>query len=73
MIGRLLHILGFCQHSRTTFPQTPRGQAHADAHVTCLDCGREYAYDWGKMRVAQLSNSVLLFHPCLKKSVSQKP
>ncbi len=22
-------------------------------HVTCLDCGREFWYDWGRMRLSR--------------------
>jgi hypothetical protein len=47
-----------CWHKRTTFPLTSRrGQRRSEAasrtgtYVVCLDCGREFAYDWQKMRV----------------------
>lgn len=51
-----------CWHKRTTFPQTNRkGQrrsAHAQrgAYVVCLDCGKEFAYDWQKMRIMSSRN-----------------
>jgi hypothetical protein len=69
MIGWLLHVLGICQHRRLTFPQTLRSRAATSPTRTCLDCGREFEYDWGKMQVAQLSNSMLLSTPCHKLSV----
>jgi len=43
-----------CPHRRTTFPlKPPRGTDY----VVCLDCGREFDYDWqnmsrGKMKEA---------------------
>lgn len=38
-----------CRHRRLTFPLTAREDGGA-AHVTCLDCGREFWYDWERMR-----------------------
>jgi hypothetical protein len=46
-----------CWHKRTTFPISNRkGQrrsasAQHGTYVVCLDCGKEFAYDWQKMRV----------------------
>lgn len=76
MIDRLLNVLGICQHSRTTFPQSPRGRYDVAAHITCLECGREFEYDWETMstkKVAQSIFPVVSFPPCLKKSVLVKP
>ncbi|MGH9466263.1 MAG: hypothetical protein ACRD1Y_02800 [Terriglobales bacterium] len=52
-------ILG-CPHNHLSFPIVthepnpplpPAGQPpHPQAHVTCLDCGREFWYDWSRMR-----------------------
>jgi Fe2+ or Zn2+ uptake regulation protein len=39
MLEKLFDWLFRCTH--TTFPQG----RHPHAHVTCLDCGREFAYD----------------------------
>ena len=49
------------RHQRTTFPLTPGRksagslQRHANAatYVVCLDCGKEFAYDWKAMRVGE--------------------
>ena len=38
-----------CRHARVSFPQTPKGSCRA--YVACLDCGREFAYDWQAMRM----------------------
>jgi hypothetical protein len=45
-----------CWHKRTTFPITNRkGERRSDVqrgtYVVCLDCGKEFAYDWQKMRI----------------------
>lgn len=46
-----------CWHKRTTFPLTSRrgerrsGASQKGTYVACLDCGKEFAYDWQKMRV----------------------
>jgi hypothetical protein len=55
-----LQIFFGCGHRNTTFPQTPvrRGgqavrsttESAAQTYVACLDCGKELAYDWEKMR-----------------------
>jgi hypothetical protein len=46
-----------CWHKRTTFPITNRngqrrsGDAQRGTYVVCLDCGKEFAYDWQRMRM----------------------
>ncbi len=47
-----------CWHKRCTFPITVRGKqrrsiAAASAtgtYVVCLDCGREFPYDWSRLK-----------------------
>ena len=49
-----------CSHRRTTFPITLRASAGAEGeqstyvetYIVCLDCGRQFAYDWTRMRLA---------------------
>jgi hypothetical protein len=62
MLQSLINAFFGCSHHRTTFPQTPArkstGYAAAGSHrigtyVTCLDCGKELAYDWEEMRVGK--------------------
>jgi hypothetical protein len=59
MLNAFLNSLFGCSHSRTTFPQTPgRTGKSATAgrngmYVVCLDCGKEFAYDWNEMRVGR--------------------
>jgi hypothetical protein len=62
-----LQMLFGCRHRNTTFPQTPvrrsadlgrsTTQPVAQTYVACLDCGKELAYDWEKMR--RVTNSRL--------------
>lgn len=48
----LFSLFAGCLHRHTTFPQSPRrGTPAADPHVTCLDCGAEFGYDWSAMRI----------------------
>ena len=59
MFQSLLNTLFGCTHQRTTFPQTPLrksgyqapGATRNGTYVVCLDCGKEFAYDWHRMRV----------------------
>ncbi|HTT62237.1 MAG TPA: hypothetical protein VMG35_10370 [Bryobacteraceae bacterium] len=59
MLNNLLNLLFGCSHRRTTFPITParragysqsRGQRHS-TYVVCLDCGKEFGYDWSEMHI----------------------
>lgn len=58
MFGSLMDLLFGCTHARYTFPMTAKsGQRRPEvASVTgtwivCLDCGKEFAYDWKQMKV----------------------
>ena len=56
MFQSILNALFACSHQRTTFPLTPsrRNGSPASRHgtyVVCLDCGKEFAYNWEEMRV----------------------
>lgn len=58
MIAKLLDALFGCRHSRYSFPVTIRGKARrpqaaalTGTYVACLDCGKEFAYDWHEMKV----------------------
>ena len=51
MLQRILNAMFGCAHKRTTFPQTPRGDVTLmRTRVVCLDCGKEFRYDWASMR-----------------------
>jgi hypothetical protein len=58
MVGKLIDVFFGCRHSRYSFPVTLRGTAHrpqagalTGTYVVCLECGREFPYDWQEMRV----------------------
>lgn len=58
MIAKLIDSLFGCRHSRYSFPVTIRGKgrrpqagALTGTYVACLDCGREFPYDWQQMKV----------------------
>ena len=58
MMQSLVNALFGCSHRRTTFPLTPGrkyepapGAVRNGTYVVCLDCGREFGYDWSEMRV----------------------
>ena len=54
MLSSFFDSLFGCSHQRTTFPMTPkRPNARLGAYVTCLDCGKEFAYNWNEMRMEQ--------------------
>lgn len=61
MLHSVMNAIFRCGHQRTTFPITPRhkylGSAVSEApngtYVACLDCGKEFAYDWKSMRIGE--------------------
>ncbi len=57
-MASLLDVLFGCSHRNFSFPITKRpGQRLSAAasvtgtYVACLDCGKEFAYDWHEMKV----------------------
>lgn len=59
MLNTIINALMGCSHRRTTFPITPArkvgfsqapGQRHS-TYVVCLDCGKEFGYDWAQMHI----------------------
>ena len=57
-MSKLWDVLFGCSHKRFTFPITVKhGQRRLDCpslrgtYVVCLDCGKEFEYDWRSMRV----------------------
>jgi hypothetical protein len=57
MIVKLIDALFGCRHARYSFPVTMRGTGRPQAalltgtYVSCLECGREFPYDWHEMKV----------------------
>ena len=65
MLGKLFDALFGCWHSEYSFPITVRaGQRRSKAasvtgtYVVCLNCGKEFAYDWQQMKVVDASDRV---------------
>ena len=57
MFSSLVEALFGCLHRNYSFPLTTRGKRRTGAaaatgtYVVCLDCGKEFAYDWQQMKV----------------------
>jgi hypothetical protein len=73
MFGRLRDLFG-CTHQKTTFPLTsrrgirPRTRAASEStYVVCLDCGREFQYNWAEMRIGEplAAGRVIVDRSCL--------
>ena len=60
VLQSIFNSLFGCAHQRTTFPITPgkktagisaAGALRNGTYVACLECGKEFAYDWHAMKV----------------------
>ncbi|HVP10458.1 MAG TPA: hypothetical protein VMV94_04625 [Phycisphaerae bacterium] len=54
MISVLADLLFRCPHRRLTRPITPvskPGEPGGETYVVCLECGKQFYYDWEKMRL----------------------
>jgi len=65
MWGKLLDALFGCWHNNMSFPLTARSGSRRNAaasltgtYVVCLDCGREFAYDWREMKIVDKPGDV---------------
>jgi len=63
IMSKIVDALFGCPHKRCTFPITaksrqPRvdGPMTAATYIVCLDCGKEFGYDWQKMNVIAPAN-----------------
>jgi hypothetical protein len=59
MLTKLMDAMFGCRHARYSFPITVRAGSRRSAtgqrigtYVACLDCGREFRYDWQEMKIA---------------------
>jgi hypothetical protein len=83
MLHSLVNTLFGCAHSRTTFPMTPgrrngaitaKNTTHLGTYVVCLDCGKEFTYDWKTMRVGHpiatqvLAAPVVTMRPAVREA-----
>jgi RNA polymerase subunit RPABC4/transcription elongation factor Spt4 len=58
MIAELVDAIFGCKHSRYSFPvsvrrltRRPQAATLTGTYVACLDCGKEFPYDWQGMQV----------------------
>ena len=56
MFGKLFDLVLGCSHSHLSFPRSAHGNSNVMAlgtgiYVVCLDCGKQFAYDWEQMAV----------------------
>jgi hypothetical protein len=57
---KLFELLFGCRHKSLTFPLTkrrsqrgPHAASLTGTYVVCVDCGKEFPYDWTKMAVVK--------------------
>lgn len=61
MLASLMNVIFGCSHRNTSFPLTPARRVGFSSnpatrhgtYVVCLDCGKEFRYDWKEMRVGE--------------------
>jgi len=58
MFSKLMDIMFGCRHARYSFPITVRAGSgrtstalRTGTYVACLDCGKEFRYDWQEMKI----------------------
>jgi hypothetical protein len=66
MLAGIFDVLFGCTHKRTSFPFTAKpSRTRSEAasvtgtYVVCLDCGREFAYDWANMKLVSAPGETL--------------
>ncbi len=63
MLAKLLEAVFGCSHGRYSFPRKTRASRIPAARLTgtyvaCLDCGKEFAYDWNEMAIVESASQV---------------
>ncbi|HYU46798.1 MAG TPA: hypothetical protein VEK84_11570 [Terriglobales bacterium] len=60
MLFRMFDAVFGCWHSHYSFPMTVRAgsqrsgaAAGTGTYVVCLDCGKEFSYDWQAMKLVE--------------------
>ena len=60
MFSRLMDAFFGCRHARYSFPITVRAGSRRNptaqrtgTYVACLDCGKEFRYDWQEMKIME--------------------
>jgi hypothetical protein len=73
MIDILANLLFRCPHRRLTRPITPvsrPGVPSGETYVVCLNCGKQFSYDWKEMRLGgpiKSSATEGVLHPDMPK------
>ena len=69
----LIDLVFGCWHRHLSFPISAKpGQRRSEAaratgtYVVCLDCGKEFSYDWEQMRVINDGEQALPAQPSLE-------
>lgn len=65
-MSKLINALFGCSHSHCTLPITVTGPRRPDSkdagsrntYIVCLDCGKEFPYDWEQMKVVPSTSRV---------------
>ncbi len=60
MIDAVFNLLYHCRHRHLTRPFTAvgvQGVPRRETYVVCLDCTKQFAYDWTAMRVGKAIDS----------------
>lgn len=78
MLSKLWDGLFGCWHSHLSFPMTVRSGVRRNnaamatgTYVVCLECGKEFAYDWREMRVIEdVPGSTAAMHELATKEAS---
>ncbi len=74
MIDSLVNLVFRCPHRRLTRPITPvhkPGMPAGETYVVCLDCGKQFHYDWETMRIGkpvEVSHAEGVLHPDMPKA-----
>jgi RNase P subunit RPR2 len=78
MISKLLDAMFGCRHVRYSFPITVRAGSRRTAtaqrtgtYVACLDCGKEFRYDWREMKIVG-SRSREVAHSLVTKEATKE-
>ena len=66
MIAIFERVFG-CSHKRTTFPisrtKRPAATEAQNTYIVCLECGKEFDYDWQAMKIGGLRHFTMSSQP----------
>jgi hypothetical protein len=74
---KVFDLLFGCWHKRVSFPMTRKAaqqrsgeSRRAGTYIVCLDCGKEFGYDWKEMRVLSAREQRASAHAHLEAKAS---